>query len=51
MFILRRLLEENHANEKKLYMCFVDVEKAQSELLYADDLVLMSGTIEGLRHK
>ena len=28
MLILRSLQEEYHANEKKLYMCFVDQEKA-----------------------
>ena len=28
MFILRRLQEEHHAKEKKLYMCLVNLEKA-----------------------
>ena len=28
VFILRRLQEEYYAKEKKMYMCFVDVEKA-----------------------
>ena len=28
VFILTRLQEEYHANIKKLYMCFVDLEKA-----------------------
>ena len=28
VFILRRLQEEYHAKEKKLYMCFVGLEKA-----------------------
>ena len=28
VFILRRLQEEHHAKGKKLYMCFVDIEKA-----------------------
>ena len=27
VFILRRLQEEYHAKGKKLYMCFVDLEK------------------------
>ena len=27
MFILKNLLEEYHANGKKLYVCFVDIEK------------------------
>ena len=26
-FILRRIQEEYHANSKKLYMCFVDLEE------------------------
>ena len=26
-FIVRRMLEEYHAKGKKLYMCFVDLEK------------------------
>ena len=28
VFILRRMQEEYHARRKKLYMCFVDPEKA-----------------------
>ena len=28
VFILRRLREECHAKGRKLYMCFVDLEKA-----------------------
>ena len=28
VFILRRLQEDYHAKEKKLYMCFADEEKA-----------------------
>ena len=28
IFILRRIKEEHHAKGKKLYMCFVDLEKA-----------------------
>ena len=28
VFILRRMQEEYHAEEKKLYMCFVDIEKS-----------------------
>ena len=28
VFILRRMQEEYHAKGKKLYMCFVDLEKA-----------------------
>ena len=28
VFILRRMQEECHAKGKKLYMCFVDLEKA-----------------------
>ena len=28
VFILRRLQEEYHAKIKKLFMCFVDLEKA-----------------------
>ena len=28
VFILRRMKEEYHAKGKKLYMCFVDLEKA-----------------------
>ena len=28
VFILRRIQEEHHAKGKKLYMCFVDLEKA-----------------------
>ena len=94
VFILRRLQEEYHARGKKLYMCFMDIEKAfdrvprkvlelvmrknvipgsvlspfsfavvvnvvtefaresaLGESLYADDLVLISETIEGLRDK
>ena len=32
IFILRRLQEEYHAKRKKLYMCFVDPEKAFDRL-------------------
>ena len=28
VFILRRLQEEHNAKEKKMYVCFVDIEKA-----------------------
>ena len=28
VFIMRRMQEEYHAKGKKLYMCFVDLEKA-----------------------
>ena len=28
VFILRRMQQENHVKEKKLFMCFVDLEKA-----------------------
>ena len=28
VFIFRRMLEEHNAKGKKLYMCFVDIEKA-----------------------
>ena len=28
VFILRKMQEENHAKGNKLYMCFVDLEKA-----------------------
>ena len=28
VFVLRRMQEEFHAKGKKLYMCFVDLEKA-----------------------
>ena len=27
VYILRRLQEEHHANWRKLYVCFVDIEK------------------------
>ena len=33
VFIFERLEEENHAKEKKLYMCFVDMEKAFGMIL------------------
>ena len=33
VFILRRLQEEYHAKGKKLYMCFVDLEKAFDKVL------------------
>ena len=33
MFILRRLQEEYLDKEKKLYMCFVDLEKAVDRVL------------------
>ena len=33
VFILRRMQEEYHANGEKLYMCFVELEKALDRVL------------------
>ena len=34
-FILRRSQEEHYDKEKKLYMCFVDIEKAFGKVVMA----------------
>ena len=32
-FLVRRLQEEHQAKDKRMYMCFVDLEKALTEYL------------------
>ena len=38
LFILRRMQEEFRGREKKLYMCFVDLEKAFDRVQKSDEM-------------
>ena len=38
VFVLRRLQEEYHAKGKKLYICFVDTEKAYKSKMESDGM-------------